>query len=142
MKEKFADYEGGQFLEQEGEFLFKVDEAELTESKAGDPMWKFSMKSDAGTGMVYHSLAKNARWSLNKLIAACLNLTPEQKATLELDYETIGQDLIGHQFIATVKRDTYIKESKRPTADGRFEDVTEEKVSYKIDTSSYKPVEN
>lgn len=141
MKEKFADYEGAGYLEKEGEFVFTVDEAELTESKAGDPMWKFTMKSPEGMGMVYHSLAKNARWSLNRLIAACLNLTPEQKATFELDYETVGQDLIGHKFIATVKRDTYIKESKRPTADGRFEDVTEEKVSYKIDSSSYKPVE-
>lgn len=141
MKEKFADYEGSQFIEQEGEFVFTVDEAELTESKAGDPMWVFTMKSEVGSGKCWHSLTKNARWTLNKLIAACLKLTPEQKATYELDYETIGNELIGKQFVATVKKDTYLKESKRPTPDGRFEDITEEKISYKIDTASYQPVE-
>lgn len=141
MKEKFADYEGNGYIDKAGEFVFMVDEAELTDSKAGGLMWKFNMKALEGMTTVYHSLNKNARWSFNKLIKACLNLTAEQAAEFELDYETIGQDLIGHKFIATVKEETYIKETKRPTADGRFEDVTEEKVSYKIDTASYKAVE-
>lgn len=51
MIEKFSDYEGGGFLSKEGQFVFTVDEAELTESKKGDPMWKFTMKCKEGSTM-------------------------------------------------------------------------------------------
>ena len=111
MIEKFSDYEGGGFLSKEGEFVFTVDEAELTESKKGDPMWKFTMKCKEGTTNVWHSLVKQARWSFNNLIKACLKLDTEEKIeNFECDYEQIGHDLVGKQFVATVKKDTYQKE--------------------------------
>lgn len=118
--------------------MFTVDEAELTESKKGDPMWKFTMKCKEGSTNVWHSLVKQARWSFNNLIKACLKLDTEEKiANFECDYEQIGHDLVGKQFMATVKKDTYTKETKIPLDDGTFEDGLEEKVSYKIDTSTY-----
>lgn len=138
MIEKFSDYEGGGFLSKEGQFVFTVDEAELTESKKGNQMWKFTMKCKEGSTNVWHSLVKQAKWSFNNLIKACLKLDTEEKiANFECDYEQIGHDLVGKQFMATVKKDTYTKETKIPLDDGTFEDGLEEKVSYKIDTSTY-----
>lgn len=138
MVEKFSDYEGGGFLGKEGQFVFTVDEAELTESKKGDPMWKFTMKCKEGTTNVWHSLVKQARWSFNNLIKACLKLDTEEKIeAFECDYEQIGNQLVGKQFIATVVKDTYQKETKIPLDDGTFQDGVEEKISYKIDTMTY-----
>ena len=138
MVEKFSDYEGGGFLSKEGTFVFTVDEAELTESKKGDPMWKFTMKCKEGTTNVWHSLVKQARWSFNNLIKACLKLDTEEKIeAFECDYEQIGNQLVGKQFTATVVKDTYQKETKIPLDDGTFQDGVEEKTSYKIDTMTY-----
>lgn len=138
MVEKFSNYEGGGFLSKEGTFVFTVDEAELTESKKGDLMWKFTMRCKEGTTNVWHSLVKRAKWSFNNLIKACLKLDTEEKIeNFECDYEQIGRDLVGKQFIATVVKDTYQKETKIPLDDGTFQDGVEEKISYKIDTSTY-----
>lgn len=140
MIEKFSDYEGRGFLSKEGTFVFKVEEAELTESsKSHELMWKFTMSCKEGQTTVYHSLSKKARWTFNRLIKACLKLNTEEKiAAFECDYETIGQGLVGKSFTADVKKEYYTKEIKIPLDDGTFENGTEEKESYKIDTTSYK----
>jgi hypothetical protein len=88
---------------------------------------------DAGKTTLYHSLNPKARWSYNNLIKACLKLdTPEKIAAFELDYTTIGQTLVGTTFIGVVKKDTYLKDIKRPLDDGTFETAAEERTSYKI----------
>ena len=71
MIEKFSDYEGGQFLDQAGEFVFEITEAELKDSNAGNPMVVLTAKSEAGTTTLYHVLTPKARWSYNNLIKAC-----------------------------------------------------------------------
>ena len=137
MVEKFSDFEGMGFLSEEGEFEFEITSAELKDSKAGTPMAVLEAKSEAGQTTLYHSLVEKARWSYNRLIAACLNLTAEQKKTFELDYQTIGQQLIGKKFIGVVEEDVYEKPIKRMLDDGTFEDDVEVKTSYKI--KEYKP---
>lgn len=139
MKEKFSDYESTGFINKEGEFLFEVKEAELTTSKSGKPMVKFSVESEeAGKATIYHSLEKNARWSYNNLIKACLNLdTPEKIRAFECDYETIHRDLIGKCFYGTVEAQSYMKQTKVPTDDGVFDTIEKEATSYKI--TSYAP---
>mgnify|MGYP006931957082 CR=1 FL=1 len=132
MIEKFADFEKSQYLDKEGTFTFTITNAELTATKKGDQMWKFECDSDAGKTTLYHAILPTTKWSFNKLIAACLNLTPKQKQTFELDYETIGRQLIGKSFDGTVEQDTYEKEIKVPNDDGTFSTTTETKTSYKI----------
>lgn len=141
MIEKFSDFESAGFLQQEGEFVFEVKEAELTESKAGKPMVKLTVESEeAGKSTIYHSLDPKARWSYNNLIKACLNLnTPEKIKAFELDYELIHRDLIGTSFIGTVEAQSYTKTSKVPLDDGTFDERSEEATSYKI--VAYSPVE-
>lgn len=131
MIEKFADFEGS-YLDKTGVFTFTISNAELTTTKKGDPMWKFDCNSDAGKTTLYHAILPTTKWSFNKLIAACLNLTPEQKKTFELDYETIGRQLIGKSFDGTVDEELYEKEIKIPNDDGTFSTTTETKMSYKI----------
>lgn len=133
MKEKFSDYEGVGFLSEEGTFEFEITEAELKDSKNGDPMWVFTAKSDKGQTTLYHSLNPKARWSLNNLIKACLELDTKEKINkFECDYELIGQELVGTKFLGTVTEDTYEKQIKVPLDDGTFMDSTETKVSYKV----------
>ena len=134
MIEKFADFENSQYLDKEGVFTFTITNAELTTSSKGDPMWKFNCKSDAGMTTLYHVILPTTKWSFNKLIAACLNLTPEQKKTFELDYETIGRRLIGKTFDGTVEMELFEKEVKgtTPNEDGTFPTTTETKKSYKV----------
>lgn len=132
MIEKFADYEKSQYLDKAGTFTFTITNAELTTTKKGDPMWKFECDSDAGKTTLYHAILPNTKWSFNKLISACLNLTDEQKKTFELDYETIGRQLVGKSFDGTVETDRYEKEIKIPNDDGTFTTTTEERTSYKI----------
>lgn len=137
MVEKFNDYEGMGFIEQEGDFEFEITSAEVKDSKSGTPMVVLEAKSEAGMTTLYHSLIEKARWSYNKLIAACLQLTAEQKKTFELDYQTIGQQLIGKKFIGVVEEDTYEKPIKRMLDDGTFVDDVEVKSSFKV--KEYKP---
>ena len=137
MVEKFNDFEGMEFLSEAGEFVFEITNAELKDSKAGMPMAVLEAKSDHGTTTLRHSLIEKARWSYNKLIAACLQLTPEQKKTFELDYQTIGQQLIGKKFIGVVEEDVYEKPIKKMLDDGTFEDDVEVKTTYKV--TEYKP---
>lgn len=132
MVEKFDEYEGG-FIDREGKFEFTITSAELKDSKNGDPMWVFEVKCDVGTSTIYHSLKKNARWTFNKLIKACMKGQPPK----ELDYETYGQQLVGKKFIADVFEDSYDKEVKVPNEDGTFDTVIKTQKSYKIDTTSY-----
>lgn len=133
MIEKFSDYEGAGFLSQEGKFEFEVMDYELKDSKSGTPMAVFNVKSDAGQSTIYHSLNAKARWSYNNLIKACLKLNTKEKIeTFSCNYETIGRDLVGKNFIGTVKEETYQKQVKVPLDDGTFEDGVEEKISYKI----------
>ena len=134
MIEKFSDYESVGFLAQEGEFVFEVKSCEIKDSSKGDPMAVLEVESKtAGKATIYHSLTPKARWSYNNLIKACLKLdTPEKIAAFELDYETIGNQLVGKKFVGVVKEDTYQKQVKIPLDDGTFEDAVEEKVSYKI----------
>ena len=132
MIEKFSDYENG-FIEEEGNFVFTVENAELKSSKAGTPMAVFTVKSDAGRSTIYKSIDPKARWSYNKFIQACLNLSPEQRKTFELDYETIHNQLVGKSFIGHVVKDFYTKEVKVPTDEGNFKTEEVESISYKID---------
>lgn len=132
MVEKFSEYEGTQYLASEGEFEFEITEYELKESKNGTPMAVFGAKCDAGATTLYHSLNPKARWSYNRLIAACLKLTDEQKKTFELDYETVGQQLIGKKFKGVVTADAYDKVVKVPNDDGTFSEEVESKTSYKV----------
>lgn len=133
MIEKFSDYESAGFLSQEGEFEFEVMDYELKDSKNGNPMAVFNVKSDAGQSTIYHSLNTKARWSYNNLIKACLKLNTKEKIeSFSCDYETIGNDLVGKKFIGTVEEETYKKQVKVPLDDGTFEDGVEEKISYKI----------
>lgn len=137
MIEKFSDYEGVGFLNQEGEFEFEITDYELKDSKNGTPMAVFEAKSDAGKTTIYHSLNPKARWSYNNLIKACMKLdTKEKIQAFECDYETIGQELVGKTFIGVVECELYEKEIKVPLDDGTFETGTETKESYKI--KSYK----
>ena len=137
MIEKFSDYEGVGFLNQEGEFEFEITDYELKDSKNGTPMAVFEAKSDVGKTTIYHSLNPKARWSYNNLIKACMKLdTKEKIQAFECDYETIGQELIGKTFIGVVECELYEKEIKVPLDDGTFETGTETKESYKI--KSYK----
>lgn len=137
MVEKFADFEGTGYLSEAGEFVFEITSAELKDSKAGSPMVVLEAKSDKGMTTLYHSLNEKARWSYNRLISACLQLTDEQKKTFELDYQTIGRDLIGKKFIGVVEEDTYEKPVKKMLDDGTFDDDVEVKTSYKV--KEYKP---
>lgn len=136
MVEKFSDYENG-FLETEGKFEFTITDCELTDGAKG-PVAKFEVKSSAGSTTIWHSLNAKARWSYNKLIKACLNLTPAQAAEFELDYETIGNDLVGKSFVGTVVCESYDKEVKRQNDDGTFSTVVETRNAYRI--TEYAPV--
>ncbi len=133
MVEKFSDYEGTQFIDKEGNFEFEIMDYELKESKNGNPMAVFNVKSDAGSSTIYHSLNPKARWSYNNLIKACLKLDTDEKIkAFECDYEVIGQDLVGKKFIGIVECQQYEKEVKVPQDDGTFLTTTETKDSYKI----------
>ena len=132
MVEKFADYEGTGYLSEAGEFVFEVTDYELKDSSKGEPMAVFGVKCDKGMSTIYRSLTPKARWSYNKFISACLNLTDEQKKTYELDYFAVGQDLVGKKFIGLVEEEYYDKVVKVPNDDGTFSEATESKVSYKI----------
>ncbi len=139
MKEKFSDYEGSQFIADEGKFEFEITNAELKDSKKGDPMWMFEVKAPEGISTIYHSLNPKARWSFNNLIKACLHLNTREKIeAFECDYETIGQELVGKKFIGEVEAEEYEKEIKTPLDDGTFETSTELRTSYKI--KSYEEV--
>lgn len=139
MIEKFSDYEGGNFIDQEGEFNFEITSAELMDSKAGNLMVKFDLKAPEGSTTIYHALTPKARWTYNRLIGAALALSDEQKKTFELDYETIHNQLIGKHVLAVVKAEKYVKEIKIPLEDGTYQTSEEERVGYKVDTTSYKP---
>ena len=133
MIEKFSDYEGNQYLNEAGKFVFTIENYELTTSNSGSVIAKFDVKCDKGSTTVYHSLNPKARWSYNSLIKACLHLnTAEKIAKFELDYETIGNDLIGCKFIGNVECETYDKEVSTPNDDGTFTRSIEKKESYKI----------
>ena len=133
MIEKFSDYEGTQYLSEAGKFVFEITSYELTESSSGNIMAKFEVKCDKGVTTIYHSLAPKARWSYNSLIKACMHLnTPEKIAKFELDYETIGNELIGKKFIGDVECETYDKEVSTPNDDGTFKRDIVKKDSYKI----------
>ena len=133
MVEKIADYEGTEYLKEAGEFEFEVVDYELKDSKNGDPMAVFTVKSDKGQTTLYHVLTPKCRWSYNNLIKACLKLdTKEKIQAFECDYELVGQQLIGKKFMGTVEEQTYEKAIKIPQDDGTFIDGKEEKTSYKI----------
>lgn len=137
MVEKFSDYEGGGFLNQVGNFKFEVLDYELKDSAKGNAMAVFNVKSDAGTTTLYHVLSPKARWSYNNLIKACLRLvTKEQILSFQCDYETIGNDLLGKEFMGEVVCEKYEKEIKKPNDDGTFETAVEIKDSYKIKSYS------
>lgn len=140
MVEKFSDYESVGYVDKEGEFDFEIKSYELRDSSKGSAMAVFEVESaEAGKSTIYHSLTPKARWSYNNLIKCCLKLTKEEAATFELDYETIGNKLIGKHFIGSVECQTYEKEVKKPLDDGTFETATETRDSYKI--VHYEPAE-
>lgn len=135
MIEKFSDYEGGQFLNQAGRFVFTVENAEIRESSKGDPMVVLTVKAPEGTTTIYKSLVPKARWSYNNLIKACLRLdSPEKINAFSCDYMTIHNDLIGTSFVGTVIEDVYNKEVKTPLDDGTFQTEIVPTKSYKITT--------
>lgn len=138
MIEKFSDYESAGFLSEEGEFVFEITDAELKDSKNGNPMVVLGAKSEAGATTLYHSLNPKARWSYNNLIKACLNLDTREKIdSFECDYETVHQKLIGKKFTGVVVCETYQKEIKIPLDDGTFETGTETKESFKVKTYKF-----
>lgn len=132
MIEKFNDFESG-YINKAGVFKFTIVDAELQDSKKGDPMVKLTLKANEGSTTVYHSLVEKARWSYNRLIAAALKLTDEQKKTFELDYQTIHRDLIGKEVMGIVEEQSYVKENKvlDPNT-GTFNTTEENKISYKV----------
>lgn len=132
MKEKFSDYEGSKFLDHVGTFTFEVKSAELKDSSKGTQMIVVDVEAPEGKSTLYFSLVPKARFSYNNFIAACLKLTPEQRKTYELDYETIHNQLIGKKFIGVVEAENYEKEVKVPLDDGTFETQKEIKEGYKI----------
>lgn len=132
MLEKFSDYEGGAFINEEGTFRFQITSYEMRVAKSGADMAVFSVMSDHGGLTIYHSLDKAARWSYNNLIRACKHITPEMAKSYELDYETIGKELVGTWFVGVVKAEQYTKQSKVVREDGTFESVDEIATSYKI----------
>ena len=133
MIEKFSDYEGNTYLNTTGDFEFEITSYELKESKSGNPMAVFEVKSDAGCTTLYHSLNPKARWSYNNLIKACLKLNTKEKInSFSCDYETIGNELVGKKFRGVVEEQVYEKQVKIPLDDGTFQDGVEEKTSYKI----------
>ena len=91
MIEKFADFEKSAYLDKTGVFTFTITDAELTNTKKGDPMWKFTCDSEAGQTTLYHAILPTTKWSFNKLIAACLNLTDEQKKTFSSIRSLMGK---------------------------------------------------
>lgn len=142
MVEKFNDYEGSAYIAEEGTFEFEVMNYELKDSKAGTPMAVFTVKAPEGQSTLYFSLSPKARWNYNKFIKACLfdKLdTPEKRAAFELDYETIGNDLIGRKFLGDVELSIYEKEVKKMNDDGTFSNGVVSQESYKI--TDYLPVE-
>lgn len=133
MVEKFSDFEGTQYIDKEGEFVFEITEAELKDSNAGNPMVVLTCKADEGMSTIYHTLTPKARWSYNNLIKACLHLNTKEKInSFECDYETIHNQLIGKKFIGTVECQIYEKAVKVPQDDGTFIDGVEKKESFKI----------
>ena len=103
MIEKFSDFEGVGFLQEEGEFVFEIMDAELKDSKAGNTMAVFTAKSDKGQTTLYHSINPKARWSYNNLIKACLKLDSREKIeAFSCDYELIHNDLVGKKFVGIV----------------------------------------
>lgn len=139
MIEKFADFEGTKYLEQEGEFIFTVDSCELKQSSTGNDMAVFTVKSLQGQSTLYFSLTPKARWKYNNFIKVCLYEqlnTPEKIAAFELDYQTIGRDLIGKQFIGRVIAEAYDKEVKVPQPDGTFMTEVERRTAYRINEFS------
>lgn len=133
MKEKFSDFESQGWISKEGKFVFEVKDYELKQSASGNDMAVLTVEAPEGQTIIRHSLAPNARWSYNNLIAACLHLdTPEKKAAFELDYATIGHDLKGKKFIGEVKKELYQKEVPVMNDDGTVTRGIEVKESYKI----------
>lgn len=131
MVEKFADYESVNYVEKEGTYEFEVTDYELKDGKEF-PCAVFEVKSDAGKSTVYCSLSPKARFNYNSFIAACLNLTPEQRKTFELDYEIIGQQLVGKHFLGEVVCESYDKEVKTMNDDGTMSTDIVKKDGYKI----------
>src|SRR5574344_1654273 len=101
MIEKFNDFESN-FIEEEGTYRFKITDYELKDGNVA-PMAMFTFKAEEGTMKRGFSLSDKARWRYNQLIAAALKLTKEQRRTYELDYETIGQELVGKEFYGVVE---------------------------------------
>ena len=78
------------------------------------------------------SLSDKARWRYNQLIAAALKLTKEQRRTYELDYETIGQELVGKEFYGVVEYKEVPRTVRVPDEDGIIVEKTEVKSFYEI----------
>ena len=132
MVEKFADYEPKKRLDQEGEFVFKIDNAELTTSSKGNPMVIFDVTCDEGFLKLYMNLSTTMRWRYNLLIAACLNLTGEARRNFELDYETIHNQLVGKKFKGVVVKGKDYDKERKAVVDGLFEIQTVTIHTYEI----------
>lgn len=141
MKEKFSDFESVGFLDKEGEFIFEVKSYELKDSSTGNKMAVFNVECKEGQSTLRFVLTPKAKWNYNNFIKACLWSkldTQEKRDAFELDYETIGRDLVGKKFIGKVEVEQYEKEIKKPLDDGTFDTTIETRNSYKI--VSYEPV--
>lgn len=137
MVEKFDDFEGQNFLDKEGTFIFEVEDYELQPSKNGGyDNAVFTFKCDDGTIRQWHSLNPKARWTYNKLIKACM----KDKTPKELDYSTFGNELIGKKFKADVELQCYDTEVKVPRDDGTYESKIVTKENLKVVSTSYEAV--
>lgn len=138
MKEKFSDFDGGNYLDQEGYFIFEIKSAELKDSAKGNPMWVFDVQSPEGSSTLYHVIDVKSRWSFNNLIAACMQFTPEERSEYMCDYQTIGQELVGMKFKGNVVLEPYSTTTKVPDPEkpGLYIDKVVVKDSYKIKSYS------
>ena len=130
MIEKFNDFESN-FIEEEGTYKFKITDYELKDGNVA-PMAMFTFKAEEGTMKRGVSLSDKARWRYNQLIATALKLTKEQRRTYELDYETIGQELVGKEFYGVVEYKEVPRTVRVPDEDGIIVEKTEVKSFYEI----------
>lgn len=133
--ETFEDAFGGEFLNEEGTFQFEIVEANLTESRNGDPMIEVLMKCDKGQTKDYFVLSDRAKWKYKKFVALAFGYTSKEALIADgfsKDLDTVHNELIGKKVWGVVKKDTYEKEVKVAKDDDTFETVMEERTNYKI----------
>lgn len=133
--ETFEDAFGGEYLNEAGTFNFEIVEANLKESKNGDPMIEVVLKCDKGQTKDYFVLTDRAKWKYKQFIALAFGYTSKEALIADgfsKDLETVHNEIIGKKVWGKVEEETYIKEVKVANDDDTFDTKQEERVSYKI----------